>query len=175
MVCGSAEKVQEVRNFCRATGPALSPFNAWLLSKSLETLAVRLDRHCENALALAQFLEKHGQVSWVKYPFLSSHPAHDIARQQMKQGGGLVTFEIKGGLEQGRRFLDQLQLCSLSANLGDTRTIVTHPASTTHAKLTEEARLAAGITPGLIRVSVGLEHVEDVAGDIGQALESSKK
>lgn len=170
VVCGSAERVQEVRNFCRATGPSLSPFNAWILSKSLETLAVRLDRHCENALALAQFLEKHEEVNWVKYPFLPTHPAHDIAIRQMKKGGGLVTFELKGGLEQGRRLLNSIKMCSLSANLGDTRTIVTHPASTTHAKLTEEARQEVGITSGLIRVSVGLENIEDIIDDIGQAL-----
>lgn len=172
VVCGSAEMVQEVRNFCRATGPALSPFNAWLLSKSLETLAVRLDRHCENALALAHFLEKHEAVNWVKYPFLPTHPAHQIAKRQMKKGGGLVTFEVKGGLERGRQLLNSIQMCSLSANLGDTRTIVTHPASTTHAKLTEEARQEVGITPGLIRVSVGLENIEDIMEDIGQALKS---
>lgn len=173
VVCGSAEMVQEVRNFCRATGPAMSPFNAWLLSKSLETLAVRLERHCENALALAKFLEKHPEVRWVKYPFLPTHPAHEVALQQMKMGGGLVTFEVQGGLAQGRKFLDAIKMCSLSANLGDTRTIVTHPASTTHSKLTEEARQEVGITPGLIRVSVGLEHIDDIVGDVEQALRAS--
>jgi len=124
----------------------------------------------ENALALAQFLEKHEEVNWVKYPFLPTHPAHDIAIRQMKKGGGLVTFELKGGFEQGRRLLNSIKMCSLSANLGDTRTIVTHPASTTHAKLTEEARQEVGITFGLIRVSVGLENIDDIIEDIGQAL-----
>ncbi|HFA51974.1 MAG TPA: O-succinylhomoserine sulfhydrylase [Bacteroidetes bacterium] len=173
VVAGSNAIVEQVRNFCRSTGPSLSPFNAWVLSKSLETLAVRMDRHCENALALANFLSNHKQVGKVKYPFLESHPAAHIAKQQMKKGGGLVTFEVKGGLEQGRRFLDAIGLLSLSANLGDTRTIVTHPASTTHAKLTEEARKEAGITNGLIRVSVGLEHIEDILKDIDLALNES--
>ncbi len=170
VVAGNDELVLEVKNFCRSTGPSLSPFNAWVLSKSLETLAVRMDRHCENALALAHFLSKHKQVFNVKYPFLNSHPSCAIAKKQMKKGGGLVTFEVKGGLEQGRRFLDSISLLSLSANLGDTRTICTHPASTTHAKLTEEARQEVGITNGLIRVSAGLEHIDDIVEDIDRAL-----
>ncbi len=173
VVAGDKERIAEVRKFCRSTGPSLSPFNAWVLSKSLETLAVRLDRHCENALALALFLQKHHQVGKVVYPFLDSHPACEIAKRQMKKGGGLVTFEIKGGLEQGRKFLDSLEMCSLSANLGDTRTISTHPASTTHAKLTEKARQDVGITNGLIRISVGLEHIEDIVQDIDNALKKS--
>ncbi|MCB0521700.1 MAG: O-succinylhomoserine sulfhydrylase [Lewinellaceae bacterium] len=173
VVVGNKEQIAEVRKFCRSTGPSLSPFNAWVLSKSLETLAVRLDRHCENALALAHFLQKHEQVGKVTYPFLDTHPACDIAKRQMKKGGGLVTFEVKGGLEQGRKFLDAIAMCSLSANLGDTRTIVTHPASTTHAKLTEEARQEVGITKGLIRISVGLEHIDDIVEDIDKALKKS--
>lgn len=174
-VAGSVELVNEVRNFCRSTGPALSPFNAWVLSKSLETLAVRMDRHCENATALAKFLEGHPEVSRVNYPFLESHPSFKIAKNQMSQGGGIVTFEVKGGLKQGRDFLDAIELLSLSANLGDTRTIATHPASTTHAKVSEEARLAVGITNSLIRVSVGLEHIDDIISDIDQALKKSKQ
>ena len=174
VVAGNNERVEEVKNFCRSTGPSLSPFNAWVLSKSLETLAVRMDRHCENALALAHFLSNHSQVEKVNYPFLDSHPSCTIAKRQMKKGGGLVTFEVKGGLEQGRGFLDSIQLLSLSANLGDTRTICTHPASTTHAKLTEEARQEVGITNGLIRVSVGLEHIDDIVEDIDRALLRSK-
>ena len=170
VVAGSNERVAEVKNFCRSTGPSLSPFNAWILSKSLETLAVRMDRHCENARALAGFLSEHNQVEKVNYPFLETHPSCGIAKKQMKKGGGLVTFEIKGGLVQGRRFLDSISLLSLSSNLGDTRTICTHPASTTHAKLTEEARQEVGITNGLIRVSVGLEHIDDIMTDIDQAL-----
>ena len=173
VVCGSDELVGEVKRFCRSTGPALSPFNAWVLSKSLETLAVRMDRHCANALALAKFLETHEQVRKVNYPFLDSHPAAAIAKKQMSQGGGLVTFEVKNGLEQGIKFLNSIKLLSLSANLGDTRTIVTHSASTTHARVPQEARLEVGITDGLIRVSVGLEHVDDIIADIDQALKCS--
>jgi O-succinylhomoserine sulfhydrylase len=167
---GDAELIQKIYLFSRLTGPSLSPFNAWVLSKSLETLAIRLDRHCENALKVAEFLESHPQVNKVKYPFLKSHPQHEIAKKQMKLGGNIVAFEIKGGLEAGRDFLDKIRLCSLSPNLGDTRTIVTHPASTTHSKLTVEERLAVSITDGLVRVSVGLETVEDVIADLKQAL-----
>ncbi|PVX46331.1 O-succinylhomoserine sulfhydrylase [Flavobacterium sp. 103] len=167
---GDAELIQKIYLFSRLTGPSLSPFNAWVLSKSLETLAIRLDRHCENALKVAEFLESHPQVNKVKYPFLKSHPQYEIAKKQMKLGGNIVAFEIKGGLEAGRAFLDKIRLCSLSPNLGDTRTIVTHPASTTHSKLTVEERLAVSITDGLVRVSVGLETVEDVIADLEQAL-----
>ena len=167
---GNADLVREIYLFSRNTGPALSPFNAWVLSKSLETLPVRLDRHCENAMKVAEFLEAEANAENVKYPFLKSHPQYEIAKKQMKLGGNIISFEIRGGIEAGRRFIDKVQLCSRSANLGDTRTIVTHPASTTHSKLSEEERLEAGITPGLIRVSVGLEHVDDILKDLGQAL-----
>lgn len=167
---GDAELIQKIYLFSRLTGPSLSPFNAWVLSKSLETLAIRLDRHCENALKVAEFLEQHPKISLVKYPFLKSHPQHEIAKKQMKLGGNIVAFEIKGGLDAGRTFLDKIRLCSLSPNLGDTRTIVTHPASTTHSKLTVEERLAVSITDGLVRVSVGLETVEDIIDDLEQAL-----
>lgn len=173
VVAGNKAMIAEVKKLCRSTGPSLSPFNAWVLSKSLETLAVRMDRHCENALLLAQFLEQNGQVARVIYPFLDSHPMCAVAKQQMKKGGGIVAFEIQGGLEQGRRFLNNVKMCSLSANLGDTRTIVTHPASTTHAKLTEEARQDVGITNSLVRVSVGLEHIDDIVADIDNALKMS--
>ncbi|MES2806600.1 MAG: aminotransferase class I/II-fold pyridoxal phosphate-dependent enzyme [Bacteroidota bacterium] len=167
---GDAELIQKIYLFSRLTGPSLSPFNAWVLSKSLETLAIRLDRHCENALKVAEFLEGHPQVNKVKYPFLKSHPQYEIAKKQMKLGGNIVAFEIKGGIEAGRAFLDKIKLCSLSPNLGDTRTIVTHPASTTHSKLSVEERLAVSITDGLVRVSVGLETVKDVIADLEQAL-----
>jgi len=167
---GSADLIKDIYLFSRLTGPTLSPFNAWVLSKSLETLAVRLEKHCENALKVAEFLENHPQVNKVKYPFLKSHPQYAIAQKQMKLGGNIVAFEIKGGLEAGRAFLDKIQLCSLSPNLGDTRTIVTHPASTTHSKLSVEERLAVSITDGLVRVSVGLETVADVIADLEQAL-----
>ncbi len=167
---GDAELIQKIYLFSRLTGPSLSPFNAWILSKSLETLAIRLDRHCENAMKVAEFLEQHPNVNKVKYPFLKSHPQYAIAQKQMKLGGNIVAFEIKGGLEAGRAFLDKIKLCSLSPNLGDTRTIVTHPASTTHSKLSVEERLAVSITDGLVRVSVGLETVNDVIADLEQAL-----
>jgi O-succinylhomoserine sulfhydrylase len=167
---GSAALIREIYLFSRNTGPALSPFNAWILSKSLETLAVRVEKHCENALKVAEFLENHSKVKKVKYPFLKSHPQYEIAKKQMSLGGNVVAFEIEGGIEAGRKFLDKIKLCSLSANLGDTRTIVTHPASTTHSKLTVEERLAVSITDGLVRVSVGLETVADVINDLNQAL-----
>lgn len=173
IVAGTKERIELVRNFCRSSGPALSPFNAWILSKSLETLAVRLDRHCANALTLAQWLVNHPQVVKVNYPFLETHPAHAIAKKQMRQGGGLVTFEVKGGLAQGQGLLNHMRLCSLSTNLGDTRTIVTHPASTSHAKLSEAARQEVGISPGLLRVSVGLENITDIIEDLEQALLAS--
>ena len=168
---GNAELIDKIYRFARITGPALSPFNAWVLSKSLETLALRVDRHCQNALSLAQFLENHPKINWVKYPFLSSHPKYDIAKKQMKAGGCVVAFEVKGGLQAGKHFFDSINLLTLSANLGDSRTIVTHPASTTHSKLSEEERLQVGITDGMVRISVGLEHLDDIIGDIVQALE----
>jgi O-succinylhomoserine sulfhydrylase len=167
---GRADLIKDIYLFSRLTGPTLSPFNAWVLSKSLETLAVRLEKHCENALKVAEFLENHPQVNKVKYPFLKSHPQYEIAQKQMKLGGNIVAFEIKGGIEAGRAFLDKIKLFSLSPNLGDTRTIVTHPASTTHSKLSVEERLAVSITDGLVRVSVGLETVTDVIADLEQAL-----
>jgi len=167
---GKAELIREIYLFARNTGPAMSPFNAWTLSKSLETLAVRVDRHCENALKIAEILENNTHISKVKYPFLKSHPQYKIAKKQMKLGGNIIAIEVKGGIEAGRNFLNAIKMCSLSANLGDTRTIVTHPASTTHSKLSEEERLAAGIKPGLVRISVGLENVKDILQDIEQAL-----
>jgi O-succinylhomoserine sulfhydrylase len=167
---GKEELIREIYLFARNTGPAMSPFNAWVLSKSLETLAIRVERHCENALKVAEFLEAHPNVEFVKYPFLRSHPGYEIAKKQMKLGGNIVAFEIKGGIEGGRTFLNNIKMCSLSANLGDTRTIVTHPASTTHSKLTDEERNEVGITAGLVRCSVGLENVEDVIADLKQAL-----
>ena len=167
---GSEDLIRKIYLFARNTGPAMSPFNAWILSKSLETLAVRVEKHCENAFNVAEFLEKHANVNSVKYPFLKSYPQYEIAKKQMRLGGNIVAFEIKGGIEAGRAFLDKIKVCSLSANLGDTRTIVTHPASTTHSKLSVEERLAVSITDGLVRVSVGLETVKDIIADLEQAL-----
>lgn len=174
IILANKELIREVRFFSRHTGPALSPFNAWIFSKSLETLAIRMDRHSENALKLAQYLENHPEVEKVKYPFLPSHPQYELAKKQMKAGGGIVTFIAKGGIERGRKFLDSTSLSSHTANLGDSRTIVTHPASTTHSKLTDEDRASVGILPGLIRVSVGLEHIDDIIKELEQALEKSK-
>jgi O-succinylhomoserine sulfhydrylase len=174
IVAGNKELIKEVRFFARHSGPSLSPFNSWILTKSLETLAVRMERHCSNALALAEHLSTHPEIEFVKYPFLSSHPQHQLAKKQMRLGGGLVTFEVKGGIDRGRKFLNALEMISHSANLGDTRSIATHPASTTHSKLKEEERLAVGITPGLIRVSCGLENIEDIIEDIESALKASK-
>lgn len=170
MILGDQALMDEIIFFCRHTGPALSPFNAWLMSKSLETLAVRMDAHCKNALQLAEWLEGQAGIEAVSYPFLKSHPQHDLAQQQMKLGGGIVTCTLSGGAAAAMQLVNRLQVCSRSSNLGDTRTIVTHPTSTTHSKLTEEERLAVGINPGLLRISVGLEAVEDIIGDFQQAL-----
>lgn len=167
---GKKELIREIYLFSRNTGPALSPFNAWVLSKSLETLAVRVERHCNNAEYLAQKLSGHPAVERVKYPFLPTHPQYAIAKKQMRMGGSIVCFELKGGLQKGQEFIDKISMCSLSANLGDTRTIVTHPASTTHSKLSREDRLAVGITGGLVRLSVGLENKVDIWNDLHNAL-----
>ena len=171
VIVGDKKLINDIYLFVRNTGPALSPFNAWVLSKSLETLDVRMERHAKNALEIATALETHPKISWIKYPYLKSHPQYDIAIKQMKNGGGIVCFELKGGLESGKTFLNSLELLSVTANLGDTRSIASHPASTTHGKLTEAERAEVNITPGLIRISVGLEYVDDILNDILQALE----
>lgn len=171
IVVGKKELIKEVHAFCRSTGPSMSPFNAWVLSRSLETLDVRMERHAKNALYIAQSLENHPKISRVIYPFLPSHPQYNIALKQMKNGGGIVCFELKEGLQAGRNFLNNLKMLTLTANLGDTRSIASHPASTTHSKLTEEERLQVNITPGLIRISVGLEHQDDILNDLLGALE----
>ncbi len=167
---GKADLIDTIYRFARITGPALSPFNAWTISKSIETLAVRVERHSKNALALAKWLEKHPKVIKVRYPFLTSHPQYELAKKQMKLGGNIVTIEVKGGLQSGIHFLNRIEMCSLTANLGDTRTIVSHPASTTHGKLSVKERRDVGITDGLIRISVGLEHIEDIIKDIETSL-----
>ena len=174
VLVGDAKYINDIYSFTRTTGPAMSPFNAWMFSKSLETLPVRVERHCDNAERLAQWLESKIDVVMVKYPHLPSHPQYELAKRQMRRGGGIITFEVAGGLERGRRFLDALQMCSLTANLGDSRTTATHPASTTHAALSDEDRHVVGITPGLIRISAGLEHHEDIIADIAQALKRSR-
>ncbi|MFN3342459.1 MAG: trans-sulfuration enzyme family protein [Flavobacteriales bacterium] len=175
VVLGPKNLIKEIYAFCRSTGPALSPFNAWVLSKSLETLDVRMERHCSNAFQLAQWLEKKKEdILLIRYPFLSSHPQFEIAKKQMSAGGAIVTFELNGGAERGKRFLDAVKMLSLTANLGDTRSIVSHPASTTHAKLSEEERTAVGITPGMVRISAGLEHIDDIIAEVEQALNCSR-
>lgn len=170
VVVGKKELIQEIYLYGRLTGPSLSPFNAWTLSKSLETLAIRMDKHCENALTVAEALEKNSALENVSYPFLKSHPHYAIAKKQMKAGGGIITITVKGGYEAAKKFLDKLQMIKISPNLGDVRSIATHPASSTHCKLSEEERLSVGITPGLIRISIGLEHRDDILNDIEQAL-----
>lgn len=169
---GRADLIREIYLFARNTGPSMSPFNAWTLSKSLETLAVRVDKHCDNAEKVADFLLGHDAVEEVRYPFLPNHPQYEIAKKQMTRGGNVIAFQVKNGLSGGKQFIDAVQLCSRSSNLGDTRTIVTHPALSTHSKLSDEDRLAVDITDGLIRISVGLEHTDDIISDLKQALDS---
>ncbi|GGH00867.1 O-succinylhomoserine sulfhydrylase [Parapedobacter pyrenivorans] len=173
IVVGKKALIDELMFFIRHTGPSLSPFNAWILSKSLETLGLRMDRHCSNALAVAKVLERHPEVEEVRYPFLPSHPQYALAKKQMKAGGGVVTFVVKGGYDRAKRFLDALKMMCITSNLGDSRSIATHPTSTTHSKLTEEERLQLGIRPGSIRISVGLEDITDIIGDLEQALTNS--
>ncbi|MET0467091.1 MAG: O-succinylhomoserine sulfhydrylase [Chitinophagaceae bacterium] len=173
VVVGRKQLIHPLYLFVRNTGPSMSAFNAWVLTKSLETLFVRMDRHAESAVKVAQGLQGHAKVNSVKYPMLENHPQHAIAKKQMRNGGAIVSFEIKGGVDAGRKFLNALQMISMTNNLGDSRTIASHPASTTHSKLTEEERSSVGITAGLIRVSVGLEHVDDILDDLRQALDKS--
>ncbi len=174
VLAGKKELIQELMFFIRHTGPAMSAFNAWIFSKSLETLPLRMDRHCSNALKVAEMLETHPEVEEVRYPFLPSHPQYQLAKKQMKLGGGIVTFVIKGGFERAKMFLDALLMLLITSNLGDSRSIATHPSSTTHSKLSEEERQAIGIFPGSIRISVGLENCDDILEDINQALNNSK-
>lgn len=173
VVVGKKELIHELYLFVRNTGPSLSPFNAWVLTKSLETLFIRMDKHADNALQLAKKLENHPKLNWVKYPFLHTHPQYEIAKKQMSNGGGIVTFELKGGIESGRKFLNALEMLSMTNNLGDSRSIASHPASTTHSKLSVDEKKSVGITDGLVRISVGLEHIDDIVSDIEQALEKS--
>ena len=173
VVVGKKDLIKQLYLFIRNTGPSMSPFNAWVLTKSLETLFVRMEKHASNAMHLAKALQNNSKLSWVKYPLLPDHPQYEIAKKQMANGGGILTFELKGGVEGGRKFLNALKMLSMTNNLGDTRSIASHPASTTHSKLTDEERTAVGITPGLIRISVGLEHPDDILSDIVQALEKS--
>jgi len=173
VVVGKKELIYPLYLFVRNTGPSMSPFNAWVLTKSLETLFIRMEKHAANAMRLATALQNHPKLNWVKYPFLNNHPQYNIAKKQMSNGGGIITFELKGAIESGRHFLNALQMLSMTNNLGDSRSIASHPASTTHSKLSEAERKEVGITPGLIRISVGLEHFDDIHADIIQGLEKS--
>jgi len=174
VICGKKVYLDEIRFFARHTGPSLSPFNAWILSKSLELLDLRMQKHSENAKALAEALEGHAALNAVKYPFLKSHPQYDLAKRQMKYGGGILTIDIKGGFEKVVAFSKALKIASISPNLGDSRTIMTHPASTTHAKIAPEEKISLGITEGLVRIAVGLESIEDLKADFLQALNAIK-
>ncbi len=167
---GKKELIKELFLFTRNSGASLSPFNAWILSKSLETLSLRVDRHSNNALKIAYQLEKQTNVNRVKYPFLKSHPQYNLAKKQMLKGGNIISFEVEGGVKAARAFINSIKMCSISSNLGDSRTIITHPASSTHSKLSLEDRLKIGITDNMIRLSVGLEHHEDIWNDIKNAL-----
>jgi len=169
-VVGSTELIDELTSYMRSIGPCMSPFNAWVFLKGLETLSLRMHQHSRNALVLAKWLESHPAVEKVHYPGLTSHPQYDLAAKQMKASGGILSFDLKGGKEAAWRTIDKTRLCSVTGNLGDSRTTITHNASTTHARISQEDREASGITAGLIRLSVGLETVEDIQQDLEQAL-----
>lgn len=169
-VCGRKALTEEVFKFLRTAGPTLSPFNAWVILKGLETLKIRMQAQSANALALAQWLEAQPQVARVYYPGLPSHPQHALAMRQQASGAAIVSFEVKGGRESAWRVVDHCQLLSITANLGDTKTTITHPASTTHGRISAEARAASGITEGLLRIAVGLEAVADVQADLARGL-----
>ena len=170
-VLGSRTAMAPIYQFLRTAGPTMSAFNAWIFLKGLETLKIRMDAHSANALAVAQWLETHENVARVYYPGLPSHPQYALAMQQQKTGGGIVSFEVKGGRDEAWRVIDSTQMISITANLGDTKTTITHPASTTHARITPEARAAAGITDGLLRIAVGLEAVSDIQEDLARGLD----
>ena len=173
MIVVKNEKLyNQIRLVLNVSGGTMDPHQGWLVLRGVRTLALRMEKSQENAARLAEFLAVHPKVTWVNYPGLAKHPQHEIAKKQMKMGGNIVVFEIKGGIDAGRKFLNNIKMCSLSANLGDTRTIVTHPSSTTHGKLSREDLLEVGITDGLIRVSVGLESSNDIIYDLKQALEN---
>lgn len=168
---GSEQFIKEqLLPFHRHTGPALSPFNAWVILKSLETFALRMERHCANALKLAQVLSKHPKIAAVAYPLLSSHPQYEIAKKQMTSGSNMIAFKVKGKEAEVFKFMNKLTIIDISNNLGDAKSLITHPATTTHSNLTEDTRLELGITESLCRLSVGLEHVDDLTHDLEQAL-----
>lgn len=169
-VCGSKKLTEEVLKFLRTAGPSISPFNAWLILKGLETLGIRMKAQSESALGLARWLEAHPKVARVYYPGLASHPQHALAQRQQAGGGAIVSFDVKGAREEAWRVVDNCKLLSITANLGDTKTTITHPASTTHGRITPEARAAAGIGEGLLRIAVGLESLGDIQADLARGL-----
>lgn len=171
-VVGSETLVgEEVRGFLRTAGPSMSPFNAWIFLKGLETLSVRMEAHCQRAMALAVWLDEHPAVEKVFYPGLKSHPQYDLAQKQQKSAGGLVTFRVKGGRAEAWSVIDNTKMVSITANLGDVKTSITHPATTTHCRVPEDERLATGITDNLLRISVGLESIEDLKVDLARGLD----
>lgn len=157
----------------RVYGAALSPMSAWQILQGVETLPLRMERHCSNALKVAQFLQQHPRVGWVNYPGLPDHPQHALVQRQMRGASGLLAFGVKGGVAAGVRFIESVQFLSHLANIGDTRTLVIHPASTTHRQLEPDQQLAAGVKPDMVRLSVGLEHIDDILWDLDQALHAS--
>jgi O-acetylhomoserine (thiol)-lyase len=176
IVRGAAYIIRARVALLRDLGPCLSPFNAFLILQGIETLHLRMPRHCENALAVAQWLEKHPAVSWVNYPGLPSHPDYERAKKYLPKGcGAIIGFGIKGGLEAGKKLIDHVKLFSHLANIGDAKSLIIHPASTTHQQLSPEEQLATGVTPDFIRLSIGLEHVEDIIADLDQALAASQR
>jgi len=170
IVCGSLEHITQIKmTVLKDIGATISPHDAWLINRGLKTLAIRVERHCQSAQTIAEYLEAHPQVSKVYYPGLKSHPGHRFIGKQMKAAGGVIAFEIKGSLTDGEQFIDSMKLCTLAVSLGDAETLIQHPASMTHSPYTPEERLAAGISDGLIRLSVGLEDVNDIINDFNQA------
>jgi methionine-gamma-lyase len=170
IVCGSLEHITHIKmTVLKDIGATISPHDAWLINRGLKTLAIRVERHCQSAQTIAEYLEAHPQVSKVYYPGLKSHPGHRFIGKQMKAAGGVIAFEIKGSLTDGEQFIDSMKLCTLAVSLGDAETLIQHPASMTHSPYTPEERLAAGISDGLIRLSVGLEDVNDIINDLNQA------
>jgi O-succinylhomoserine sulfhydrylase len=170
-ILGSEEFISEpVQNMMRHTGPSMSPFNAWVLTKGLETMSMRVDRMCSSALRIASWLESQSVVRQVRYPYLDSHPQHALAKEQMSAGGTVVTFELDGGKDEAFRLLDSLRIVDISNNLGDSKSLITHPATTTHRAMGPEGRAAIGLGDGVVRVSIGLEGTEDLLKDLDQAL-----
>jgi len=169
-VLGSQALMEGVYTFLRTAGPTLSAFNAWVILKGMETLSLRMEAHSKNALALSQWLEAQPQVARVLYPGLPSHPQHALAMAQQKSGGGIVAFELKGGKDAAWKLIDATRMLSITANLGDTKTTITHPSTTTHSRMTPEQRAAAGISDGLVRIAVGLESVADIQADLARGL-----